>query len=140
MQVRALVAYEPAIEADEERWRTPPASPVRSLVLRGVPREFLWRVLMLLLEALEGKRALAQLHGILPAETYEAMLTRRRGPRARYRLMRVHTCEVSAGVVEVAAVVRIMPEVGKWWVRVMAGRVERESGEWRWRVLRLVGL
>ncbi|SER84173.1 Rv3235 family protein [Actinokineospora terrae] len=142
MRINALPEYEPPLaEADEERWFTPPAWPVPARVIRGAPREACWRLVTLLLEALEGKRQVAHLHGMLPGAAYEGLLTRAKGGRTQYRLLRLHVEEVAVGVVEMAATVRVVPleRAEGWHVKVCLGRMEQVEGEWRCTVLRLVG-
>ncbi|MBM7770027.1 hypothetical protein JOD54_000231 [Actinokineospora baliensis] len=143
MQLDILQDFEPPlIEAFEERWSTPPASSARVRAIRGAPREASWRLLTLVLETLEGKRQIGQLHAMLPGDAYEGILTRTRGSgKAQYRLLRLHTTTTAPGVVEVMSTVRIVP-IGRpesWHVKACIGRWEQEAGLWRCKTLRFMG-
>ncbi|GLZ38469.1 Rv3235 family protein [Actinokineospora sp. NBRC 105648] len=145
MRVTALPPYEPPIaEYLEERWATPPANQWSQGPLRDdrTTRELSWRMLLLLMECLEGKRPLTQLHTILTPPVYEAMLTRTRTPsRLAHRLMSLRTCHVAPGVVEICASVRVSPRTypDAWRLRAVAGRLAQTNGTWRCTALRLVG-
>ncbi|GAA2963549.1 hypothetical protein LV75_004792 [Actinokineospora diospyrosa] len=143
MQVDILQDFEPPlIEAFEDRWSTPPAATARTRTIRGAPREASWRLLTLVLETLEGKRQAWQLHGMLPGDAYEGILTRARdGGKTHYRLLRLHTAATAAGVMEVASTVRIVPmgQPEAWHVKACVGRWEQEAGQWRCTTLRFMG-
>ncbi|GAA3017022.1 Rv3235 family protein [Actinokineospora globicatena] len=143
MRINALPDYEPPLaEADEERWFTPPASPSPNRTIRGAPREATWRLVTLLLEALEGKRQVAHLHGMLPPAVYEGLLTRAKGNgRTLYRLAHLHTSEVAPGVVELAATIRIVraDHPDSWHAKTCFGRMEQLEGHWHCTILRLIG-
>ncbi|WP_156756692.1 Rv3235 family protein [Actinokineospora pegani] len=137
----------PDIIEPEPAWSTPPPSPPRPVeALRrgpvptrdepGPTRDTLWRLLALVLEVLDGKRAPGQLRAAVDAGVYEALLTRARKSRGRrHRLLSLHTCAVVPGVVELCASVRVEGP-GGWRVQAFAGRMEAVEGQWRCVLLR----
>lgn len=94
-----------------------------------------------LLEVLEGRRPLRQLHGMLAAGArYRLELTLRRGDRLRdgrlrdrgLRLHKVRTCLPRPGVIEACAVVQAGPRF-----RAIALRLEHRRQRWVCTALRL---
>ncbi|MGQ0840090.1 Rv3235 family protein [Actinokineospora sp.] len=148
-----LPEYEPPVLGEHEPpWSTPAPRPERRVVelswtradapVRdepGAARNALWRLMTLLLEALDGRRPLAQLRGAMDAPVYEAMLTRVRvSGGSRHRLLSLHTCRVGPGAVELCASVRVWATCRPdgWRGMSVAGRVELVGGTWRCTALR----
>ncbi|WP_436494707.1 Rv3235 family protein [Actinokineospora sp. HUAS TT18] len=129
MRAHVLAEYEPPLlgEAEELRWRTPPPRPPAPVPLvpydAGPSRADLTRLFGLVLEAMEGRRPVAQLSAIMSPPVYEAMFTRARvAAGRRFRLAGLHQCRVAADAIEVAATV----DAGRRVVAV-AARLERET-------------
>lgn len=137
MRISALAEYEPPLcgEAEEYRWVTPAPRLAPVLVAAPSPalgREALGRMFGLVLEAMDGRRPVVQLRGVMSASVYEAMVTRVRSAAGwTHRLGSLRACWVSGEVVEVSATVRVWRrgrEAG-WRAVAVVGRVElRESG------------
>lgn len=166
--VRRLSAYEPPSRptppenhdafAPPRRWsslRPVPrgfADPLRRAAgpPRGVPRRFgnghpanasLATLLAKVLEALDGRRPVDQFRGMLADAVYEAALTRARataGARIRYRLRSLHSCRLSADLIEVSGLVEVSGSGVTRPAHALAARFERHAGTWRCAVLRLL--
>lgn len=150
--LHALSDYEPAHEPGEpgpRRWSSlrPARGPQLTLVAPpGEPEvpvtpEVLWRLLLRVLEVLDGRRAVAQLRTLLADPAYEALLTRLRTapPGRRHRLRRLRTCHPTGAAVEAAAVIEITgPAPAGTRVCALAVRVERVADRWHCPVLRLL--
>lgn len=167
VQLRTLPEYEPETrtgpadpaDALPERWHTPAPRTAEELDPStlaawtpagapvwdepGRPRELLWRLLSILLEALDGKRQIGQLRGAMDDQVYEAMLTRTRRPRPpghQHRLLSLHTCRPAEDVIELCATVRVAGDAraprGNWRAMTLAGRVVLRDGAWRCTALR----
>jgi hypothetical protein len=167
--VRELPTYEPLARhtpADEQDAFRPPrrwsslrpvprssrgrvAVPARATGSpKGVPRRFgnghpanasLATLLAKVLEALDGRRPVDQLRGMLADGVYEAALTRARAmtrARVRYRLRSLHSCRLSADLIEVSGLVEATGAVRP--VHALAARFERHAGTWQCAVLRLL--
>ncbi|PPK69837.1 Rv3235 family protein [Actinokineospora auranticolor] len=143
MRIEPVPDYDtPVPEAFEERWTTPPAwVPGPRWTIATPTRHTTWRMLTMLLEALDGRRPLAHLHASLAPQVYEAMLTRTHNPRTHHRLSTLHTFEPAPGIVEIAATIRVHPldRTTKWRLQALAGRLEQTSGTWICTLLRPVG-
>lgn len=150
--LHALPEYEPSHGPGEEeprRWSSlrPAAGPQLALV--GPPKlpqavvtpESLWRLLVRVLEVLEGRRAVGQLRTLLSDAAYEALLTRlRTAPPGRvHRLRRLRACYPSSTAVEIAAVIDVVggPAAPRR-VCAAAARLERVGERWRCAVFRLL--
>lgn len=105
-----------------------------------LPPATLWRVLNQVLEVLDGRRPVGQVHALLPDAAYEAVLTRlRSGPRARHRLRRLRTCYPAEGAVEIAAVIDVTTsQAMPARVIALAARFEDYTDDWRCTHLRLL--
>lgn len=148
--LRALPEYEPTHapgETPPRRWSSlrPPSGPQLALVAPAqevtITAEALWRLLIRILEVLEGRRNVGQLRALLSDTAYEALLTRLRttAPGRSHRLRRLRTCYPSATAVEVAAVIDIAAGSGQpHRVCAMATRLERSGEAWHCAVLRLL--
>lgn len=106
------------------------------------PPKMLWRLVLHLLEVLDGRRAVGQLRTILSDPAYEALLTRLRTatPGRRHRLRRLHTCYPAANAVELSAVIEIAGGRSRAAARVRAAaiRLERVDERWHCAVLRIL--
>jgi hypothetical protein len=150
--LRALPEYEPSHAPGEEeprRWSSLRPASGPQLALVAVPRqpeaavapEALWRLLVRVLEVLEGRRAVGQLRTLLAEPAYEALLTRLRTttPGRAHRLRRLRACYPSPTAVELAAVIDIAAGASEpRRVCAAAARLERDGGTWRCAVLRLL--
>jgi hypothetical protein len=148
--LRALPEYEPSHapgELEPRRWSSlrPASGPQLRLVTP--PREpaitpsALWRLLVRLLEVLEGRRNVGQLRSLLSDTAYEALLTRLRttAPGRAHRLRRIRACYPSATAVEVAAVIDIAAGGGEpRRVCALATRLEHLDDTWHCAALRLL--
>lgn len=147
--LRALPEYEPSHEPGEEepqRWSSlrPAAGPQLTLVApprlpeAAVTPESLWRLLVRVLEVLEGRRAVGQLRTLLSDAAYEALLTRLRTtpPGRAHRLRRLRACYPSPTAVEIAAVIDIGGTPRR--VCAAAARLERVDETWHCAVFRLL--
>ena len=117
---------------------------------RGVPRWFgnghpanasLATLLSKVLETLDGRRPVDQLRGMLADGVYEATLTRARamtGARVRYRLRSLHSCRLSADLIEVSGLVEATGSGAVRPAHALAARFERHAGTWQCAVLRLL--
>jgi Family of unknown function (DUF6459) len=148
-RLRALPEYEPAYAPGEAppRWSSlrPPTGPQLTLVTAPlaptITPDALWRLLMRILEVLEGRRNVGQLHTFLSEEAYEALLTRLRvtTPGRAHRLRRVRTCYPTATAAEITAVIDIAAAPGeRSRVCAMATRLERTDDAWHCAVLRVL--
>jgi hypothetical protein len=148
-RLHALPEYEPSYAPGEAppRWSSlrPASGPQLTLVTPPqeptITPEALWRLLSRILEVLEGRRNVGQLHTLLSAPAYEALLTRLRvtTPGRRHRLRRVRTCYPSPTAAEVAAVIDIAATADEpARVCAMATRLERVDDSWQCAVLRLL--
>ncbi len=148
--LRALPDCEPTHAPGEEeprRWSSlrPASGPQLTLVApprkpdAAVTPETLWRLLVRVLEVLEGRRAVGQLRTLLSDPAYEALLTRLRTtrPGRAHRLRRLRACYPSETAVEVAAVIDIAAGPVQR-VCAMAARLERTGDTWHCAVLRLL--
>ena len=149
--LRALPEYEPTHAPGEafepQRWSSlrPASGPQLRLVAppqeATITPEALWRLLIRLLEVLEGRRNVGQLRTLLSDAAYEALLTRLRttAPGRAHRLRRIRACYPSPTAVEVAGVVDIAAGAGEpRRVCAMATRLERAGDAWHCAVLRLL--
>lgn len=150
IRLRPLPEYEPdEVGAPPRRWSSlrPVSGPQLTLAppepppgRPPVPTEVLAQVLRRVLEAIDGRRPVAQLHSLLPDAVFEGMLTRLRttGPGAQHILRSMRTCYPSSEAVEVAAVIDFRPRVGEQRVIAAAARFEHEDDRWMCTVLRLL--
>lgn len=148
--LRTLPEYEPSHAPGEEeprRWSSlrPASGPQLTLVAAPqkatVPPSALWRLLVRVLEVLEGRRAVGQLRTLLSDAAYEALLTRLRttAPGRTHRLRRLRACYPSGTAVELAAVIDMAASATEpRRICAMAARLEREDASWRCAVLRLL--
>ena len=148
-RLRALPEYEPSYAPGETppRWSSlrPASGPQLTLVTAPqeptITPEALWRVLMRILEVLEGRRNVGQLHALLSAPAYEALLTRLRvtTPGRAHRLRRIRTCYPTPTAAEITAVIDSAPTPGeRARVCAMATRLERVDDAWQCAVLRVL--
>lgn len=149
-QLRPLPEYEPSHapgEEDPRRWSSlrPASGPQLTLVAppqkATVTLEALWRLLVRVLEVLEGRRAVGQLRTLLSDAAYEALLTRLRTatPGRAHRLRRLRACYPSPVAVELAAVIDVAAAPGEpRRVCALAARLERVEDGWHCAVLRLL--
>lgn len=148
-RLRALPEYEPSYAPGEvpPRWSSLRPATGPQLTLVTPPQEptiteaALRRLLMRILEVLEGRRNVGQLHTLLSPPAYEALLTRLRitTPGRAHRLRRVRTCYPSATAAEITAVIDIAAAPGEAGrVRAMATRLERAGESWHCAVLRVL--
>jgi hypothetical protein len=145
-----LPTYEPTHDGEPlRRWSSlrPPKGPQLTLVAPppecavSVTPAALWRLVLHVLEVLDGRRPVGQLRTLLTDPAYEALLTRLRvvPPGRQHRLRRLHTCYPDADAVELSAVLDVNtgpPHPPR--VRAAAIRVERVEDQWRLAVLRLL--
>ncbi|MGH3878397.1 MAG: Rv3235 family protein [Actinophytocola sp.] len=150
--LRALPEYEPTHAPGEEeprRWSSlrPASGPQLTLVApprrpeAAITPEALWRLLVRVLEVLEGRRAAGQLRTLLSDSAYEALLTRLRltTPGRAHRLRRLRACYPSPVAVEVAAVIDIAAGPAEpRRVCALAARLERVDDVWHCVVLRML--
>lgn len=148
--LRALPEYEPSHAPDElppRRWSSlrPAAGPQLRLVAQPqeatITPEALWRLLVRVLEVLEGRRNVGQLRRLLSDAAYEALLTRLRitTPGRTHRLRRLRACYPTATAAEVAAVIDIAAATTEQRrVCALAARLERVEDVWHCAVLRLL--
>lgn len=131
------------------RWATPPPVPIRALPDPPPPedcpvwdepgpvRDTQWRLLCLILEVLDGRRATGHLRGFVTPSVYESLITRRSRhiPGRQHRLRTLHTCRPARGVLELCGTVAVT--TGKH-TRALAitARVEEHNGRWLCTVLR----
>ncbi|WP_133794145.1 Rv3235 family protein [Actinokineospora alba] len=145
MRISALAEYEPPLcgEAEENRWITPAPRLVSVVAVPsptpGLGREALGRMFGLVLEALDGRRPVAQLRGTMSAGVYEAMVTRVRSSSGwTHRLASLRSCAVSESVVEVSATVRVFRRGAPWRAVAVVGRVELREEGWVFTYLRVI--
>ncbi|MGH3858738.1 Rv3235 family protein [Actinokineospora sp.] len=147
MRISALAEYEPPLcgEAEENRWITPAPRVVSVVPVPspdpGLGREALGRMFGLVVEALDGRRPVAQLRGAMSAAVYEAMVTRvRSGSGWTHRLASVRSCAVSEEAVEVSATVRVFRRgrESAWRALAVVGRVELRNEAWIFTYLRVI--
>ncbi|MGH3759698.1 Rv3235 family protein [Actinophytocola sp.] len=148
--LRALPEYEPSHAPGEEeprRWSSLRPASGPQLALVAPPRQpevtpdALWRLLVRVLEVLEGRRAVGQLRTLLSDAAYEALLTRLRTttPGRPHRLRRLRACYPSPAAVEIAAVIDIGPgPAAARRVCALAARLDHVDGTWHCSVLRLL--
>jgi len=147
--LRPLPEYEPTEAPGEvpSRWTSlrPAAGPQLTLVAppdeATVTPSALGRLLIRVLEVLEGRRGVGQLRTLLAEPAYEALLTRLRTtpPGRAHRLRRLRACYPSPTAVEVAAVIDIAAGASSpRRVCALAARFERVAETWRCAVLRLL--
>jgi hypothetical protein len=144
--LRALPEYEPSHAPGEEprRWSSlrPASGPQLTLVAPPpITPEALGRLLVRVLEVLEGRRAVGQLRTVLSDAAYEALLTRLRTttPGRVHRLRRLRACYPTLTAVELAAVIDIAATSGeRRRVCALAARLERTDDVWHCTVLRLL--
>lgn len=150
--LHALPDYEPTHEPGEPgpppRWSSlrPASGPQLALVAPpndpSAPEPVaLWRLVLHMLEVLDGRRNVDQLRALLSDPAYEALLTRLRvtPPGRQHRLKRLHTCHPAPGAVELAAVLEVTgapKELTRF--RGAAIRMERVAGRWHCAVLRIL--
>ncbi|OLF19096.1 Rv3235 family protein [Actinophytocola xanthii] len=146
----ALPDYEPSHDGEPlRRWSSlrPPGGPQLTLVApppecaASVTPETLWRLVLHVLEVLDGRRPVGQLRTLLTDSAYEALLTRLRvvPPGRQHRLRRLHTCYPDAHVVELSAVIDVTagpPHPPR--VHAAAIRMEQVHDRWRLAVLRVL--
>jgi|SRR3954447_8698209 hypothetical protein len=148
-RLRALPEYEPTYAPGEAppRWSSlrPATGPQLTLVTAPleptITPDALWRLLMRILEVLEGRRNVGQLQTFLSPAAYEALLTRLRvtTPGRAHRLRRVRTCYPASTAAEIAAVIDIAPAPGeRGRVCALATRLERSDDAWHCAVLRVL--
>ena len=150
IRLRPLPEYEPdEVGAPPRRWSSlrPVSGPQLTLAPPEPPpgrppvsSEVLTQVLRRVLEAIDGRRPVAQLHSLLPDAVFEGVLTRLRttGPGTRHTLRSIRACYPSATVVEVAAVIDFHPRTGEQRVIAAAARFEQDDDRWLCTVLRLL--
>lgn len=151
----SLPAYEPPHEPEEPgppvRWSSlrPASGPQLTLVAPPTeptppPPEVLWRLVLHLIEALDGRRPVTQLRAMLSDTAYEALLTRLRTatPGRRHRLRRLHTCAPTSEAVELSAVLEVVdsaaPPGRPGRTRAAAIRLELVQDRWRCTVMRVL--
>ncbi|MBC6448375.1 Rv3235 family protein [Actinokineospora xionganensis] len=145
MRISALAEYEPPLcgEAEENRWITPAPRLVSVGAVRapapGLGQESLSRMFGLVLEALDGRRPVAQLRGAMSAGVYEAMVTRVRSASGwTHRLASLRSCAVSGAVVEASATVRVWRRGSPWRAVAVVARVELSAHGWVFTYLRVI--
>lgn len=150
----SLPEYEPKYESNPlirpRRWSSMHPARGPQLALAAPPnkpavpsRQVSWRLVLHMLEVLDGRRAVTQLRTILSDAAYEALLTRLRTtpPGRQHRLRRLHICHPSAEAVELSAVLEISngaQATGPRRVRAAAIRLERVDDRWHCAVLRIL--
>jgi hypothetical protein len=106
----------------------------------GQVRDLLWRLVTLVLEALDGRRPLGHLNGLVEGRLYQSLRTRtrQRDPAGRtHRLRTLHTCRPADGIIEVCGIVTVSAARSRQpAVIAVAGRVERRGDRWRCTALR----
>jgi hypothetical protein len=150
---RLLLCPLPDYEPDEPgapptRWSSlrPPSRPQLTLVpppaepgRPPVPPAALVRVLRHVLEVLDGRRPIGQLHSLLPDVAFESLLTRLRSvrPGTRHRLHTLRAYYPVPTAVEVCAVIEVhTPERER--MIAAAARFEDDGDRWACTVLRLL--
>lgn len=140
--------HEPGAPGPPRRWSSLRPARGPQLALVAPPNEpsapapaVLWRLVLHVLEVLDGRRAVGQLRTILSDPAYEALLTRLRTtpPGRQHRLRRLRTCYPAAEAVELTAVIEVAggpSEPSR--VRAAAIRVERVGDRWGCAVLRIL--
>lgn len=146
--LRPLPEYEPDdVARPPRRWSS--LRPVRGPQLElasGGPGEppvrevTLWMLIRRMLEVLDGRRPIGQLHSLLPGAAFEALLTRLRTtrPGTRHKLTRLRTCFPTIVAVEVTAVIEVTDPDGDTRVIAAAARFERDGDRWPCTALRLI--
>lgn len=144
--LRPLLEYEPDDESPR-RWSSLRPVRVPQLVLAAAPpgeppveEVTLWMLVRRMLEVLDGRRPIAQLHSLLPGAAFEALLTRLRTirPGTRHKLFRLRTCFPTKRAVEVTAVIEVTDPGGATRVIAAAARFERVGDRWPCTALRLM--
>lgn len=151
-QLRALQDYEPA-DADHPALEPAPADvPAPRAVPRTVAVLNARQLLMFVVEAVDGRRPLAQLTGLLTSAAMEEV-SRVVAPGRHARLGTLHTCRVSTLAVEIAATVtqnaapqNAAPQKSSTRksttrntrVRALAARVELHDDTWKCALFRLL--
>jgi Family of unknown function (DUF6459) len=106
----------------------------------GQVRDLLWRLVSLVLEALDGRRPVDHLHGLVSERLYHSVRTRSRAcltAGRAHRLRTLHTCRPADGVIEVCGVVAVTSARARRPAMIaVAGRVERRGDRWRCTALR----
>ncbi len=104
-----------------------------------MPPAALVRVLRQVLEVLDGRRPIGQLHSLLPDVAFESLLTRLRTtrPGTRHRLRTVRTCYPVPTAVEVCALIEIRAP-GRERLAAAAARFEHDGDHWLCTALRLL--
>ncbi|GAB3458994.1 Rv3235 family protein [Actinophytocola sediminis] len=151
----SLPDYEPTHAPGEpgppRRWSSLRPARGPQLTLVAPPNEpappdpgVLWRLVVHLLEVLDGRRGVHQLRAMLSDTAYEALLTRLRvtPPGRRHKLRKVHSCLPAPDVVELSAVFEIVdggPSARRpRRVRAAAIRLEKVKDRWHCAVLRIL--
>ena len=149
IRLRPLPDYEPdEVGEPPRRWSSLRPVSVPQLTLAPpepppgrppVSSTVLAQVLRRILEAIDGRRPLAQLHSLLPDAAFEALLTRLRtmGPGCRHVLRSLRMCFPTSTAVEVAAVIDLRMPTGDR-VIAAAARFEHEDDRWVCTALRLL--
>lgn len=118
--------------------RTPGDGPVWNEP--GQVRDLLWRLVSLVLEALDGRRPADHLRGLVSERLYQSMRTRSRAcltAGLAHRLRTLHTCRPADGIIEVCGVVAVSSARARCPAMIaVAGRVERRGDRWRCTALR----
>jgi hypothetical protein len=142
--------HEPGAPDQPRRWSSlhPSRGPQLALVVpldepAAPAPEVLWRLLLHLLEVLDGRRTVSQLRTIVSEVAYEALLTRLRTtpPGRQHRLRRLRTCHPTSEAVELSAVLEISggpAPSAPLRVRAVAVRLERVDDRWHCAVLRIL--
>jgi len=131
-QLRALRQYEP-LEADQPApWITPDDVPTPRAASGNAAVLNARRLLMFVVEAVDGRRPLSQLTDLLTTDALKDV-HRVLAPGLRARLGRLHTCRVSELAVEIAGTVTQNTRV-----RALAARLELREGTWQCTVFRLL--
>src|SRR3989440_4098602 len=125
------------------RWQTPPAGPGHRLPdpppPRDVPvwdepgevRDQLWRLLCLVLEVFDGRRAITQLNGTVSPPVFASLSTRSQFTAGRqHRLRTLHSCRPAPGVLEICATVAVSTPARRPHAITLAARVEQRRGRW----------